>query len=259
MQNHSLEVQSLQRALDILEVIGDSAKPVTLKVITESTGLPKSTVYRLLSNLEVREYIRCNNDGFYELGIKLLMMSQRVEQNFELKHLARPYLMKLNETTKETVHLGMLEGSKVVYVDTFESPHSVRLVAKIGDTTSVHYTSLGKALLIEHTDGAIRAILEKQGMDKKCSYTLETPDAFLEEMQQVRKLGYSLDNQESGLDCLCIGAPIRNYKGQVVGAISVSGPISRFTLEYATTEVANILKETTQQISKMLGYKTDNK
>ncbi|MBZ4654803.1 MAG: transcriptional regulator, IclR family [Peptococcaceae bacterium] len=253
MHNNYLEVQSLQRAFDILEVIGNSSRPVNLKTLTEATGLAKSTVYRLLNNLEGRDYVRCNPDGTYQLGLKLLLMSQRVDQKFELKNLARPFLKKLNDLTRETVFLGILEKNKVLYVDMVESPHPVRLVAKIGTTNHVHCTSLGKALLMGHSEEAILDILNDQGMENRTEFTLVTPEAFLKEMELTRKRGYALDNRESEDECRCVGAPIYDHKGKVIAAVSISGPHSRFTLELIEKEVAEKLINITGQISNSLG------
>ncbi|HWR40657.1 MAG TPA: IclR family transcriptional regulator [Patescibacteria group bacterium] len=253
MKKNGLEVQSLQRALDILEVVGNSRQPVPLKEITAQTGLPKSTVYRLLSNLEAREYIRCNADTSYQLGLKLLMMSQRVEQSFELKHLARPYIVELNEYTRESVHLGMLHNNRVLYVDTVESAHTIRLVAKVGATNWVHFTALGKALLVQHSDEAIVKILQEQGMDRKTASTLVTPAAFLEEMERVRREGYAWDEQESEDGCRCVGAPIFNHKGQVVAAISISGPVARVSRDMASSDFVPRLLSVTRELSNSLG------
>lgn len=254
MQNSNLEVQSLQRALDIIEVIGNRAKPVYFKTIIEATKLPKSTVYRLISNLEHRGYVTCNNDGTYQLGLKLLMMSQRVDQNFELKHLVRPFLEDLNEQFKETVHLGILENNKVVYVDSVESPMSVRLVAKIGSTNAVHCTALGKSLLIKHTDQNIRALLLEAGMEKRTHKTITNPDDYIAEMEKVRRQGYALDDTESENAGRCVSAPIYNYKEIAVAAISISGISSRFSMRIIEKDVIPVLLKTTLEISKTLGY-----
>jgi DNA-binding IclR family transcriptional regulator len=250
----NLEVQSLQRAFDILEVIGNNIAPVSLKYITDETGLPKSTVYRLLNNLEKRDYARCDSNGNYRLGLQLLMMSQRAEQNFDIKNLARKYLHLLNDLTKETIHLGILVKNRVLYVDTVESPHALRLVAKLGTTNSVHCTALGKALLIRHDNAKIRAILEAEGMERRTEYTLCTCDDYLREMALVRECGYALDDCECELDGRCIGAPIYDNVGDVVAAISISGLVSRFSREYVEQEVAVKLLESTKEISRSLGY-----
>lgn len=250
----SLEVQSLQRTFDILEVVGNSVTPVSLKYITDETGLPKSTVYRLLSNLEKRNYVRCDSNGNYRLGLQLLMMSQRAEQNFDIKHLARKYLHRLNELTKETIHLAILTKNRVLYVDTVESPHALRLVAKLGTTNSVHCTALGKVLLIKHDNDKIKEILETEGMERRTEYTLCSPEKYLAEMDKVRIQGYALDDCESELDGRCIGAPIFDNVGNVIAAISISGLASRFSREYIEKEVVDKLLESTNEISRALGY-----
>jgi len=254
MEKHFLEVQVLQRAMDVLEVIGTSTEPVSLKNITKRVSLPKSTVYRILSNLESRGYVCCSNEGGYRLGLTFLTLGQKAERGFELRRLARPHMARLNQLTKESVHLGVLAGNKVLYLDSIDSPHSIRLVAQIGGTNSLHCTSLGKALLISHSDEEIRQIIAEAGMERRTHYTLVTPESFLKEMEVVRRLGYSFDDRESGDDCFCIGAPIFNHLGQVLAAISVSGPVSRLSRRTAEAIVAPKLLEATRTISRSLGH-----
>jgi DNA-binding IclR family transcriptional regulator len=250
----NLEVQSLHRAFDILEAIGNSSNPINIKKIAEVTGLPKSTVYRLLDNLENRNYIFCDGNGNYRLGYQLLMMSQWAARDFEIKHLARNFLESLNEFTKETVHLAILQNRKVLYVDTVESQHALRLVAKLGTTNSVHCTALGKVLLINYSDAEITSILEEQGMGKRTENTLVTPEEYIKEMQAVRKLGYALDRQECEMEGRCIGAPIYDNTGKVVAAVSISGLATRFSLDFIEKEVISQLLESTRCISRVLGY-----
>lgn len=253
MGKQFLEVQSLQRALDILESIACSKKPVPLKTLADTTGLPKSTVYRLVGNLENRDYVRCNQDGSYQLGLKFLVLSQRADQSFELKQLVRPSLLQLSELTRETVHLGMLQQGKVVYGDTVDSPQSIRLVAQLGSNNPIHCTSLGKALLINTPDEQIWRMLDAAGMERRTEFTIVTQEAFLADMAQVRKRGYSFDDRESAIECRCVGAPIYDHDGNVVAAISISGPESRFSIELIEGEVAPRLLAATQKISRFLG------
>lgn len=249
-----IEVQSLHRALDILEVIGNSQISLSIKKITEETGLPKSTVYRLLSNLESRNYAFCDHNGNYRLGHQLLMMSQWAEKDFEIKRLARSFLEALNEFTKETVHLAILQKNRVLYVDTVESLYSSRLVVKLGTTNAVHCTALGKVLLSRHKDAEILQILEEEGMDKRTEYTLTKPLSYLSEMEVVRKAGYALDQQECEMEGRCIGAPIYDKTGKVVAAISISGIATRFSLDFIEKEVVSKLLDSTSRISRILGY-----
>jgi len=249
-----IEVQSLHRAFDILEVIGNSQIPISIKKITEDTGLPKSTVYRLLDNLENRNYAFCDHNGNYRLGYQFLTMSQWAEKEFEIKHLAKEFLESLNAFTKETVHLAILQKKRVLYVDTVESPYASRLVAKLGTTNSVHCTALGKVLLLHYNDAEILEILKAEGMEKRTEYTLTNPFDYLKEIESVRNLGYALDKQESEMEGRCIAAPIYDKERKVVAAISISGIATRFSLDFIEKEVVSKLLDSTLRISHILGY-----
>ena len=137
MSNY-VEIQSLQRAFDLLDIIGGSSAPLALKEISVQAALPRSSTYRFLRNLEQRGYIRCDTNGKYHLGLKFLLLQQQGDQDFELKKLARPFLERLREATGETVHLGVLFQNRVLYVDSVESPHLIRMVAQIGSTIGVY-------------------------------------------------------------------------------------------------------------------------
>jgi DNA-binding IclR family transcriptional regulator len=253
--NDTMEVQSLHRALNILEAVGSSENPLSLKQLTELTGLPKPTVYRLLRNLEDRNYVTCDNTGKYRLGLQILALSRWAERDFEVKLIARPQLVFLSELSKETVHLAILEQNRVLYVDTVESPHALRLVTKLGSTNSVHCTALGKALLIKHRDAEILALLEQQGMERRTEYTITTPAAYLREMQLVRTKGYALDERESELEGRCVGAPVYDHMGNVIAAISISGLSTRFSAAHIEQNIVPHLLDRTLRISRTLGYR----
>ncbi|GBG55327.1 IclR family transcriptional regulator [Sporomusaceae bacterium FL31] len=253
--NDTMEVQSLHRALNILEAVGRSETPLSLKQLTAITGLPKPTVYRLLRNLEDRNYVTCDNSGKYRLGLQVLSLSRWAEQDFEVKLIARPHLAFLSELSKETVHLAILEQNRVLYVDTVESPHALRLVTKLGSTNSVHCTALGKALLMKHSDQEILALLASQEMERRTEYTITTPVDFLSEMQTVRAKGYALDERESELEGRCVGAPIYDHTGTIIAAISISGLSTRFSAEHIKKNIVPHLLERTAQLSRTLGYR----
>lgn len=252
--NDKMEVQSLNRALNILETVGQSETPLSLKEITDLTGLPKPTVYRLVRNLEYRNYIACDSTGKYHLGLQILLLNRWAERDFDLKLVVKPHLAFLSELSKETVHLAVLDHNRVLYIDTIESPHALRLVAKLGSTNSVHCTALGKALLIKHSDQEILDILEEQGMEKRSEYTITTPVEYLRHMRIVRSKGYAIDERESELEGRCVGAPIYDHTGKVVAAISISGLSTRFTVPHIEKDIVPHLLDRTKRISRMLGY-----
>lgn len=251
---HYSDIQSLQRAFDLLDIVGGSESPMTLKEIAIESGLPRSSAYRFLRNLEYRGYLRCDEKGQYHLGLKFLFLQQKGEQKFDLKNLARPYLEKLSQITRETVHLGVLFEDRVLYVDSIESVQLIRMVAQVGSTIGVYCTSLGKALSMNLKDDEIRSILGKEPMTKLTSWTLTTEAKFLEAVQQARKDGFALDERESSPDSRCVGAPIYDREGRIVGAISISGPISRMSGDFLKETVVPALLRETQEFSYSLGY-----
>ncbi len=248
-----LEIQSLHRALDLIETLHNSTQPLKLKELTSQTGLPKTTVYRLLRNLESRNYIHCDNNGAYHLGLQLLMMCQAAPKNLLYKQLARKVLENLRAISQETAHLAILQEDRVLYIDAVESPHSLRFVGRIGTTNPVHCTALGKVLLMRHNNEDIIKILENQGMERKTDKTLLTADAYLQEMLTVRIQGYALDEQESQIQCRCVAAPIYDGTGAVTAAISVSGLANRFTADAMLRQVIPCLLQHTGEISQLLG------
>lgn len=249
-----LEIQSLHRALDLIEIIHKNTIPLKLKDLTIQTGLPKTTVYRLLRNLESRNYLYCDNSGAYHLGLQLLIIGQATQNNLTYKQLARKALENLRALSQETAHLAILENNRVLYIDAVESPHSLRLVGRVGSTNSVHYTALGKVLLMQHPDEEIVHILQAEGMEGRTNKTRSTPEAYLQDMQKVRQQGYAFDDQESQIQCRCVGAPIFDNTGKIAAAISVSGLASRFSVDFIEQDIIPALLQQTQEISHLLGW-----
>ena len=252
MSNY-VEIQSLQRAFDLLDIIGGSSAPLALKEISVQAALPRSSTYRFLRNVEQRGYIRCDTNGKYHLGLKFLLLQQQGDQDFELKKLARPFLERLREATGETVHLGVLFQNRVLYVDSVESPHLIRMVAQIGSTIGVYCTALGKALLMNLDNEEVLKILETETMVQRTESTLLTPDAYLADIERTRLWGYGMDAQESSEDSRCISAPILDNQGRAIGAISISGPSSRFGKEEIENVAVPALLAATSELSDLLG------
>jgi len=248
-------VQALDRAFTLVEIIANSPEPLSLKKITELAGLPKPTVYRILSSLEIWGYVEQDNEKMYRLGTKLMVLGNIVEEKLEIRKIARPFLEKLNQETKETVFLGVLDKGRSLYIDKLESHYSVRLFSRIGTRNYVHSTSLGKCLLSELKEEVILEILRTQGMPRLTPQTITDPQVFLDHLREVRAQGYALDQMENEEGVCCIAAPIRNYQGKIVAAVSISGPIQRITNEVIENLLKPALLTTVNDISKALGFK----
>ncbi len=248
-------VQALDRAFTLIEIIANFSEPLSLREITELAGLPKPTVYRILSSLEIWGYVEQDNEKKYRLGTKFLVLGNIVEERLEIRKIAHPYLVKLNQETKETVFLGVMDKGRCLYIDKLESHYSVRLFSRVGTRNYCHSTSIGKCLLSGLKDKEVLEILRTQGMPQLTPQTITDPQIFLDHLRQVRAQGYSLDHMENEEGVCCIAAPIRNYQGKIVAAVSISGPIQRITNEVIENLLKPALLTTVNDISKALGFK----
>lgn len=251
MNKKSFEVQSLMRALDIMDTILKSETHLSLKKITEIVNLPKPTVYRLISNLTERGYASLDIDGNYQIGHKFILTNTHQKEFLSLKAKVNKFLIELRDYSEETVNLGVLYGDKVLYVDAVESTNQIRLVSEIGGTTPLNNTGLGKALLFSHEENEIRRLLKLGGMEKNTDMTICDVDEFIDEVFKSKKKGFAVDEMEYSVDCRCVAAPIYDTNGKVIAAISVSGPIPRYTVE-KSYQVGEKLIEVADRIKHLL-------
>ncbi|KJS21541.1 MAG: hypothetical protein VR72_09935 [Clostridiaceae bacterium BRH_c20a] len=255
MENPQSQTQSLDRAFALIEIIANSNEPMSLKNITELADLPKPTVYRLLSSLETWGYVDQDDNSGYKLGTKFLLFGAKVQESLEIKKIARQFLKELNGITNETIFLGVLDKGRSLYVDKLDSSHSVRLVSQVGSRNYVHSTSLGKCLLSGLSEGQILKILEEHGMLALTNNTITDKEVLVKQVGQVKLQGFALDNIENEEGVRCIAAPVKDHKGKVVAAVSISGPVQRITDEAIETKLKPALINTVAKISQALGYK----
>src|SRR5579871_6062303 len=242
-------VRVLHKTLDILETIKATESGFRLAELSRKVELPKATVYRILTTLEGRGYLDRASDGSYRLAKKLfdLQRAEPIEQL--LNRVAHPLMVKLAASSKETVNLGVLDAGEVVVINTVESPQAVRMSSKIGNRRLPHSTALGKVLLAGMPDKEVLRLIRRKGLPKLTEETLTTRQAVVAEVQKVRADGWALDNQENEIEGRCIGAPIVGPDGQVVAALSVSGPVFRTDIARAESLVPD-LKSVCEEISR---------
>lgn len=217
-------------------------------------GLHKSSVHRLLLTLIHNGYVSQHpqNQQYY-LTIKMFELGSRVIDGKDLLKVARPFLESLRDLTNETVHLVIPDGTDIVYIDKVESNNSIRMYSRIGARGPLYCTSAGKAILAYLPESKVREIWAASNIVRRTPNTIVDYSHFLLTLERVRETGYALDEEENEPNIRCIGAPIFNYKGNVVGAVSISGPTMRVTLEAIETFKEHIIKYT-RLISQELGY-----
>jgi DNA-binding IclR family transcriptional regulator len=240
----------LYRALDILEYVCISGS-TNVDELSESLKIPKSTVYRLLRSLEKRDYVRHTSPNCYEAGPRLLMLQGTLERQNRLLQAARPHLRELNEKTGQTVHLAIPSASNVSYVDTVVGRTGISLAPS--PSSPLHCTSLGKAILAFMPPQAQEAMIKQCPLEQRTPNTITSVAALRKELEQVRRLGYSQDNEEFELGLRCIGAPVRNATQEVIAAVSISGLAVKFTRDVVPSW-SKAVRDTALAISIDLGY-----
>ena len=246
-------VQSLERAAALLRALAEAGRPLSAGELAAAVGLPRPTVYRLLQTLCAEGWVAQNGRSFV-IGASVLWLAARRLEQLELRSVGRPILAELRDRTGETVHLGVLEAGQVVYVEKLESPGPLRMASMVGRIVPAHSTALGKAMLAYLPWEQVERIVEKHGLARRTSNTITDPARLFQELAAVRARGYSIDNVENEEGIRCVGAAIFEHRGRVAGAVSVSGSVATISLERARRELAPLVREAAERISRAMGW-----
>jgi IclR family acetate operon transcriptional repressor len=230
-------VQSLERAFELLELMADAGGEVALSRLALESGMPLSSIHRLVRTLVARGYVRQLPSRRYVLGPRLIHLGEIASRT--LATWARPHLSQLVDAIGETANLAMLDGDRVVYAAQVPSRHSMRMFTEVGRRVHLHCTGVGKVLLAGLPDDAVREVLARAGMPARTARTLTDPDALLAELHRVAAQGYALDDGEEEAGVRCVAVPLPG--GAPAAAISVSGPEGRLAME-AVPRVVSLLQ-----------------
>jgi IclR family acetate operon transcriptional repressor len=264
-------VQSVDRALDLLEALVAAEGEVAITALATRTGLHVSTVHRLLATLLRRGYVRQNPEtSRYYAGAKLATLSEGRSRFGELRLRARPLLRSLTEATRETANLVVLDDLQAVYIETMPSPQVVRLFTAVGNRTPLHATGAGKALLANLPAPRRDALLDRLDLRGYTARTIVDRAALRRTLDEVREKGYALDDEEydEGVRCVAVavmpagaGAPGRGAEREALGrdsavggpvaALSISAPASRLTRQRCA-ELAPLLRRAAAELADAL-------
>lgn len=248
-------VQVIDRAFDVLELLAVERDGLGVTEIGKRLCLHKSTVHRLLSSMAERGYIqKIPGSGIYKMGLKLVELSSIYLSNVELKTEARPYMWDLATRMNLTTHLAILEGTDAVYIEKIDVVSSLRLYSQIGRRIPCYSSALGKSLLSGLSEGELAALLDKCSFKKHTGNTITTKSELIGQVKKVKLKGWSVDDEEYDQGIRCIAAPVLDYRGKVIAAISISGSSSALPHE-RDSETGGIVAETALKISNRLGYK----
>ncbi len=247
-------IQSVDRALQILETFSREKKELGVTELSNILGLHKSTTFGLLATLENRGFVDQNiSTGKYKLGLKLFELGNLVKDSMELRAIAYPILKELVDKYEETVHLVVHDKGEVVYIDKIDSNSAININSYVGKRNPMYCTGVGKCLLAYMDAEYVENILSSE-LKAYTANTIVDPEKIKDELVNARLNGYCFDNEEIEEGLRCIAAPIKNHLGQVIAAISVSGPSMRMTDQKFDLLIEPV-KETTLKISRQLGYR----
>ena len=252
MSANDYRIAVLDRTLDLLEALAAAHGPIGVSDLAREIGATKSAVFRILANLERRGYVvRDPSSSKYQLGGQLVRLGHQALGSLDLRSQARPVLEALHQEFNETVNLGVFVNDRVSYVDMIESDHGLRMAAQVGATDDMHSSSLGKSILSFLPEVDQERILSKP-LKRHTTRTITDPDILKVELARIRRVGSAEDRGENESGARCVGAPFFDYRGHVMGAVSVSCPESRLNDE-RMWEIAAAVRAAAADITKRIG------
>jgi len=251
-------VPALDRALTLLETLVQSKRGLALSDLSRKLGLPKSSIHCLLLTLERRGYLhRDQLTRRYVFGLKFFSMAHASSASLDLRQKARPFLIRLGELTRLTVHMAVLEEAEAVLIEKIEPPTLLNLATWVGKRMDVHCTGVGKALLAFLPDDELALLLARHRFPRRNEFTIVSPRKLKEHLAKIREKGYAVDDEEDEIGLRCVGAPIIDHGGRAVAAISVSGAVAQIADENLEAIAAQV-KQAAHRISSELGYQRRN-
>lgn len=248
-------IRVLDRAFTILELLSDG-RARTVMEISKGAKIHVSTTFRLLSTLTYFNYIDRDESDRYTLGLACLELARAYQAGNDLRKIALVEMENLRDDLKETVHLAVLNKMEIVYIEKLQGLHPVGLLgSQIGGRAPAYCTGVGKALLAYQDPNDIRSHFIGHEPQRFTPNTITHIDRLIAELEEVKKNGYSFDEQEHEIGVSCIAAPIFDMDGQVVAALSVSGPNIRMEPVRENTVIIEKVKQTVFNISKQLGFR----
>lgn len=245
-------IAAVERTLKVVEAF-NGQRDVSLGELASRTRMIKSSVFRILYTLGQLGYVQKDPQGHYSMTPRWENLCIGAQPTRELIKLAAPLMTVLLNRFRETVNLGILDGGDVLYVHVLESPHAFRLAAHAGMRSPLYSTALGKCLLSYLSREQVDTILKRHPLRPLTPHTARDGAAFKRDLSRVRAQGFAVDNGEDSSGARCVAAPITNVAGEVIAAISISGPAGRITHKL-DSELAKALMDTCGRISTTLRY-----
>jgi len=258
MEIEKKKLNTIGKAIAILETIRAANKPLSIKQISDAVGINKSSLHHHIRSLTELGYLQQDSDSRkYDIGLNLVRVGQAYLQRLDVRERGHLFLEELSKKLNETVHMLVLDHNEAVYVDKVDVQHqsgALKCSSFIGLRTDVYSTASGKILLSNLEQGSLNDVLNTLQFNPITQHTLTNISDFKKELLLTKERDYGLDLQEHSLGLQCIAVPVLNLHSQCVAAISVSCPIATISTEMLENEILDELKRTGQKISQAMGY-----
>ncbi len=246
----ALAIQVIERMMTLLDALAKKSEPVSLKELSQTSGLHPSTAHRILNDLVLARMVDRTEPGSYQLGMRLLELGNLVKARLNVRDAAAGPMRELHRLTGETINLSVRQGDEIVYVERAVSERSgMQVVRAIGGRAPLHLTSTGKLFLANDDLRAVRSYSMRTGLAGHTKNSITELQRLEAELDEVRRKGYARDNEELELGVRCIAAGIYDDAGQIVAGLSISAPADR-----ANDGWLSALNDTAKAISAALGY-----
>jgi DNA-binding IclR family transcriptional regulator len=231
-QNESspYRLQSVDRIVSLLDVLGQSATPLGLTEICSRMQVHKSTVHRALMVLERNSLVERTSKNRFRLGMKLYKLGTRAVEQLDLRRFVFPFVHKLADAVKETTHVGVLQDTSIIYLDYLIPGRRVCNTVKAGSSNPVYCTAMGKAILAFQPEPFIEQIVSRIHFSSYTPHTIMTKEALMTSLRTVHSRGYAIDDEELEVGIRCVAAPLFDDENNAIAALSASGPIARMTV-----------------------------
>ncbi|WP_156723333.1 IclR family transcriptional regulator [Streptomyces apocyni] len=239
--------QTVDRALSILPLLAEG--PADLGQVATRLDVHKSTALRLLRTLHDHGLVYRQSDQRYRLGARLFALAQEAAEHLDVREIAHPHLVALNEACGHTVHLAIHEDNEVLYIDKVESRYPVRMYSRIGKPVAITVAAVAKLLLADLSEPERRAIAERLDYPRYTPRSTPNAEAYLKELATVREQGWATDLGGHEESINCVGAPIRGTDGRSIAALSVSAPNVVVTAEELLT-LLPLVRRTAEAITR---------
>jgi IclR family transcriptional regulator, acetate operon repressor len=246
-------VQSVDRALSILETLSEDDEGYRLSDLAVRTGLSASTVHRLLATLESRRFVQFDRaQSKWHVGVRSFTVGASFARRRNFSAQAIPYLRKLRDLTRETANLAMVDDEFIIVLTRMESREIMRSLTQVGGRVPMVTSGVGKAVLATYSDDDVGAVIRHHGMPRLTEKSIVRPSDLFKELEKIRKQGYALDDEEACMGLRCVAAVVYNDCAEPLAAISVSGMTSRLT-DQRLPEIGQVVRDVAAELTAALG------